>query len=248
MIVKPDFNYLERALSEPLDLDREVWRAARKRYVVDDCGRIAAVRTVGGGSFLTGTSVETIYSNSTVGSAHNFGSTGEVVLNDVSGMGPQPILPAYFWMPGGNLNVGRAFRVVARGVYSTTASPTFTFTNRLGAAASTSASIVGITGAVTAGATQTNLLWEQEFDVQLTIAGGTGANSTVRGLGCLTLYLTNITVTGGAITGGSAASATGTVATVDISITNYLSVNGNCGSASASNILTVLQLLVFGLN
>src|SRR6266702_82247 len=246
-----DVKRIDALLSKPLDVEEEMYRASQHKYFNTKEGiqklLVPSAAGLGPGSFLTGTSAELIYSNGTAGAAINFGSTGEVVLNTVAGMGPQPIIPPYFFLPGGN-NIGRALRVVARGVYSTTSAPTFTFTNRLGAAASVSASIIGITGAIVAGTTQTSIGWEQEFDVQLTILGGTGANSTVRGFGECTMGLTNITLTGGFITGGAAASATGTVATVDISITNYLNVNGNCGYASASNILQVLQLLVFGLN
>lgn len=241
---------IEKKLSSPLDLDQEMYEASKYRYFNNN-GEVKKLLVPssegrGPGSFLTGTSVELIYGNPSAGASINFAATGEVVLNTVAGMGPQPVIPAYFWLPQGGVN--KSLRIVCRGVYSTTSAPTFTWTARLGAAASTSASIVGITGAIAAGTTQTSIGWEFEEDVQMVTLGGTGANSTVRGFGMLTLGLTNTTIGGGVITGGAAASATGTVATVDISIINYLNMNGNCGSASSSNVLQITQLLIFGLN
>jgi hypothetical protein len=105
---------------------------------------------------------------------------------------------------------------------------------------------IGSTAAVTGGTTQTNLGWEYELDAQLTVAGGTGGNSTVRGLGCFTIGLTSATISGGYIFGGGA--SPGTVATVDISITNYVNFSAACGTSNASNSIQILQLLVFGLN
>src|SRR5215475_3064117 len=106
---------LERRVTH-FDLDEELWRASRFRFA-EDRGRVVRVPSVGGASFLTGTQLETIYSNSTVGTAKTTFTT-EAVINDTAGMGPQPILPAYFWLPGGNTSVSRGIRVVARGIRS----------------------------------------------------------------------------------------------------------------------------------
>jgi hypothetical protein len=237
---------LYKLISEPLDLDKEKWEASGHHYLFDGF-RVARVDTPHQqifNSFLTGTSTEVIYSNEAVGTARNTFSV-EGIQNDVAGMGPQPVLPPYFFLPGPQ-SKGRAVRIVARGIYSTTSAPTFTLTARLGAAASTSASIIGGTGAVVHGSTQTNLAFEAQFDCQLTIPGGTGANSTVRGIGFYSYGLTTITGGTAQIFGGAA--SPGTVATVDISITNYLNINANCGTSSASNIYQLLQLIVMGLN
>lgn len=241
-----DLKRLEDKLSNVLDPEKEAWEANKFRFMTKNGSviKVPAFRD-GPGSFLTGTSAEVIYSNENVGTARNT-FVVEGVQNDVAGMGPQAVLPPYFWLPG-PISKGRALRIVARGIYSSTGSPTFTFTARLGAAASITAALIGGTGAIVHGATQTNLGWEAEFDVQMTIPGGTGANSTVRGLGQYSMGLTSITNGGGFIFGGAPGSP-GTVATVDISITNYFNINANCGTSSASNIFQLLQLLVMGLN
>jgi hypothetical protein len=141
---------------------------------------------------------------------------------------------------------GRGIRIVARGILSTTGSPTFTFTIRAGAAANVaSAPILLGTAALTAGATVTNQYWELQGDVFLTAGGTTAGTSTVQGIGY---------VMGGALASpfiqpafGGAASP-GTTATLNTTITNYINVNAACGTSSASNSITLQQLLVFGLN
>lgn len=242
-----DLHQIEERLVK-FDPEKEAYERSKYRFIFKN-GLIQKVavpieRGRGPGSFLTGTSVELIYANETVGTARNTFSV-EGVQNDVAGMGPQPVLPPYFFLPGPSAK-GRTVRVVARGIYSTTAAPTFTFISRIGAAASTSASIIGQTAAVTHGSTQTNLAWEAEFDVTLTIPGGTGANSTLRSLGFYTAGLTTTSVVGAQIFGNNA--SPGTVATFDISITNYFNINANCGTSSASNIYQLLQLLIQGMN
>lgn len=243
LLPNPTQAELERRITH-LDLDEELWRAARHRYVVDR-GRVLRVPTIGGASFLTGTQVECIYSNSTPGTAKNTFTT-EAVINDTAGMGPQPILPAYFWQPSANLGVGRALRITARGIYSTTSAPTWQTFVRLGGAASTAGANIGSTASTALGSTQTNLIWEFEMDAQLTVAGAEGANSTIRGLGIFTAALTASTSVALAIFGGAA--SPGTVATVDISITNHINFDAACGTSNASNSIQLLQLLVQGLN
>lgn len=240
-----DLKRVEAKLNKPLDIEQELKGADSYRFATKNGSVIRVPRNWDGpGSFLTGTSAEMIYSNESVGTARNT-FTAEGVQNDVPGMGAQPVIPPYFYLPGPQ-SKGRTFRVVARGIYSTTAGPTFTVTCRFGAAASTSASIIGGTGAVVHGTTQTNLAWELAFDCQMVIPGGTGANSTVRGIGFYQMGLTTLTVGGAQVF--AAAASPGTVATVDISITNYININAACGTSSASNIFQLLQLLVIGWN
>lgn len=245
LLAPPSPDELERRIALH-DLDEELWRAARHRFVMDG-GRVLRLPRIGGASFLTGTQSETIYSNSTAGTAKTTFTT-EAVINDTAGMGPQPILPPYFWQPSANLNLGRAVRVVARGIRSdVTTTPTWALTARLGGAASTAGPNVGSQAATQISATAaTNLLWEYEADLQLTVAGAEGPNSTIRGLGFASWQATTSTSLQLPVFGGGA--SPGTVATVDISITNHLNFDATCGTSSASNSIQLLQLFVFGLN
>ena len=194
-------------------------------------------------SFLTGTNTELIYASTAAGTAKNT-FTSEVQINDTAGMGAQPHLPPDFWQPNQN-QTGRGIRIVARGILSSTGTPTYTFTVRFGAAGNTSSAIVLGSAALTTGSGVSNQMFELEGDVILTTMGAAGTNSTVRGIGliqcgglaspfCYPVY-------------GGAASP-GTVATVDTSITNYINFNVACSASSASNTITLQQLLVFGLN
>lgn len=194
-------------------------------------------------SFLTGTNTELIYASTAAGTAKNT-FTSEVQINDTAGMGAQAHLPADFWLPN-NTQPGRGIRIVARGILSSTATPTYTFTIRFGAAANTSSAIVLGSAALTTGSGVSNQMFELEGDVILTTLGAAGTNSTVRGTGMIQCggLASPFTYP---VWGGAA--SPGTVATVDTSITNYINFNVTCSASSASNTITLQQLLIFGLN
>lgn len=194
-------------------------------------------------SFLTGTNVELIYASQGVGIAKNT-FTSEVTINDTATMGVQAHLPPDFWLPAKG-QAGRGIHIVARGILSSTATPTYTFTIRFGSAANTTLAIVLGSAALTTISGAANAQFVLEGDVILETMGAAGTNSTVRGIG-------NILCGGLASpfmypVWGGAASA-GTVSTVDTSITNYINFNVTCSASSASNSITLQQLLVFGLN
>ena len=193
-------------------------------------------------SNITGTVTELVYASTSAGTAQNT-FTAERSMNDTAGMGERPSFPANLWTP--TYGVGRGFRVLAKGIVSSTGTPTYTWTIRLGTNGSLTEAIVLGSAALTTGSGISNQYWELEGDVIFTAIATAGASSTVRGLGQIrcgglaspfmySLY-------------GSAASP-GTVATVDPSITNYINVNIACSSSSASNTITLQQLLVYGLN
>lgn len=194
-------------------------------------------------SFLTGTNMELIYA-STAAATAKASFTTEVQINDTAGMGVQAHLPPDFWLPNPN-SVGRGIKVIARGILSSTGTPTYTFSLRAGAAGSTTAAILLGSAALTTGSGVTNQAFEFQGDIILTTMGAAGANSTIRGIGLL--------ASGGLASpfsyplyGGGA--SPGTAATLDTSITNYLNFNVACSASSASNTITLQQLLVFGLN
>jgi hypothetical protein len=194
-------------------------------------------------SFLTGTSAELIYASTAPGTA-KASFTSEVQINDTAGMGVQAHLPADFWLPNKAQSTGRGIRIEARGILSSTGTPTYTFTVRLGTAGSTSSAIVLGTAALTTGSGVTNQYWELTGNIVMESIGAAGNNSTVRGIGYAMSPGLATTINPAY---GSAASP-GTVATVDTSITNYINFNVACSASSASNSITIQQLLVFGLN
>lgn len=193
-------------------------------------------------SFLTGTNVELIYANVTSGTAKNTFTT-EVQINDTTGMGAQAQLPPNFWVPF--YGEDKAVRIVARGILSSTGTPTYTFSVRLGAAGSTSSAIVLGSAALTAGSTVTNQIFELEGDIIMRSLQGAGTNSTAQGLGMVTSPGLASPFTYALFAG---AVSPGTVATVDASITNFINFNVACSASSASNSIQLLQLEVWGLN
>lgn len=195
-------------------------------------------------SFITGTNAELIYANVASGTAKNTFTT-EVPINDTAGMGERANIPPYFWAPS-PYGVGKSLHIIARGIVSSTATPTYTFTLRLGTSGSTTAAIALGSGAIAAQSGITNQLWEFEGTIVMRTVGAAGANSTVQGLGL-------VSSPGGFTAGANMAlfgnaAQPGTVATVDVSIINYINFNVACSASSASNSITLLQLLVFGLN
>jgi hypothetical protein len=194
-------------------------------------------------SFLTGTFTELIYASINAGTAKNT-FTSEVAINDTAGMGPQASLPPGFFLPASG-QAGRGIKIVARGILSSTGTPTYTFTIRSGAAGSTTTAIILGSAALTTGSGVTNQAWELEGDVVMNTMAGAGTNSTVRGTGQIR--------SGGlaspfmyALFG--AAASPGTVATFDPTITNFINFNITCSASNVANSITIQQLLVYGLN
>lgn len=238
---------LERAITH-FNLDHEVARAKRYRWAQDPITGLM-LRDDHRHSGLTGTYAEVIYSNPLAFTAKNTFTT-EFMINDTTGGGPPPAIPAWFFMPGQAR--GKSLRVVARGLQLGTAStpPTWTLTLRLNPvvtpAVPPTGPIVGISTAIT-GTTTTNTLWEVELDVQLTLEGAPGNNSTLRGLGAWRSPQGFVSPFESMLYGGSINSV-GTVATFDLSLLNTLTVGMTCGTSLAANQMQLLQLVVLGLN
>lgn len=230
---------LERLVSQPIDLDFERWRAARRAYVVDR-GRVHRVPRIGGGSFTTGTQAEVVYSNQNAGTAKNT-FTAEAQINDTAGMGTQCVIPKQVWYS--NTVRTATVRVTARGILSSTATPSYTFTCRF---VSTAGVIVAGTAALVTLTTVTSKLWEMEWDTQVVTMAGAGNNSTVRSSGLLSSPA-GLASPGVYEVWGNATQP-GTVATVDPTIDNLLFVDVTSTASSASNGLTLLQLIAQGQN
>lgn len=194
-------------------------------------------------SFLTGTNVELIYASTTAGTA-KASFTSEVQINDTAGMGVQAHIPPDFFPPNPTA-IGRGIRIVARGVLSSTATPTYTFTIRSGTAGNTSAAILLGSAALTTGSGVTNQPWELQGDIFLTAQGAAGANSSVRGTGMIICPGLATTVAG---VGANASLTTPVATTFDCSITNYVNLNVTCSASSASNSIQVTSLQLYGLN
>lgn len=229
---------LEKLVTSPLDLDYEAWRATRYAFLAHK-GRVLKLPRIGGGSFVTGTQSEIIYSNQNAGTAKNTFTT-EAQINDTTGMGTQAKIPSAVWYA--NTTRTATIRFTARGIVSSTSAPTYTFTTRF---VSTGGVIICGSATLTAATTISNKLWEMEWDTQIVTMAGAGNNSTIRSAGLMTSPA-GFTTVNNEIWGN--ASQPGTAATVDVTIDNLIFFDVACGTSNASNGVTLLQLIVAGLN
>lgn len=198
-------------------------------------------------SFLTGTNTELIYASTSAGTAKTTFTT-EVAINDTTGMGAQVHLPPDFWLPN-RTSQGRGIRIFARGLVSSTATPTYTFTVRGGAAGAITGAILSGSAALTTATTITNApWWFDSGDIILESIGTTAATSVIRSVGTLLTdgYSAATTTRVFALYGGGA--TPGTDSTFNTTITNYINFNVACSASSASNSITLQQLVVYGLN
>jgi hypothetical protein len=196
-------------------------------------------------SFYTGTVKELLYSNVLVGVNKNT-FTSEVTINDTATMGVQAMVPAKYWQPNNAQSVGKGVGVIARGILSSTGTPTFTPTIRLGASQATTGPIVlGSSVGLTTISGAANQMFEIVGEVFMTAIGPAGANSSVRGIGRI-------------LCGGLAspffyplyagAASPGLIANLDWSIDNFVNVNFACSVSNAANAVQLQQLEVYGLN
>ena len=241
---------IERAVTHR-DIDYELERATWYSHVWDDRKKkVVRVPRVGGGSGLgTGAYAEVIYSNTAVGTAKNTFTT-EFMINDTAGMGPAPVIPAFFFAP--QVGLGKTLRIIGSVIQLGTGStpPTWQVIHRLNpvvtpAVPPTGPNIGGMTAGIT-GTTTASTLWRSELDVQATAFGAAGNNSTLRGTGMVNSPTGFASPFAAPLLGGGA--SPGTVATFDFSLLNTLTYGVVCGTSLAANQVQLISLIVIGLN
>lgn len=241
-----DLAYLERALSEPLDLEREAWRAARSRFVRDPrSGLVRRQPVIAGASGYTGTIVETLFASSVAGNNLSTFTTEAVMYASTQ---PECLIPASFFDPTYGTN--KTVRFTCRGVYSTTGTPTFTLGLRIGSSANvTTGAIAGTSLAITAQSTVTNLVWELEGDISSqSLSFASSHNEAV--LVCLG-EVTGVSTGANGFSNGSAIGTqtpTTALTLTQADVANYLIPTITCGTSSASNKWQMLQVVVQGMN
>jgi len=189
---------------------------------------------------LTQTYDETFFVNEADHSAHS-NSASETSL--IAGTNKQPVIPANWFLQGGGHF--RGISILARGVLSTTSTPTIIFQVRLGETAGSaflSGSSLAVSAAITTSSGVTNKWWELRLDLICTVRGiGTG-NATLAGAG----YVAS---PGGfaspfvyAIEPTTPDTATWTQ-TFNAAVTQYVNLSATWSAASASNTITCKQLI-----
>jgi hypothetical protein len=191
-------------------------------------------------SFLTGTSVEVLYSSIATGTQLNTFTTEDNLQKTL----PPVIIPAGFFY---NLaSAGKSLKVKAVGRLGTTGSPTFTWTLRLLTSTTWSAGGIslGTTGAVAAGATKTLSPWFLDVEIIMRTLGIAGA-STAAVMGELRGPSSLASPFAYTIPADNTAF---TVATIDNSVTYYLFLSAACGTSNAANLIQLEMLKVYGEN
>jgi hypothetical protein len=163
----------------------------------------------------------------------------------LAGTNRQAVIPRGFFS-----KQGKALRITAAGVLSSTGTPTYLFTNRLGAtqgASDLTGTAVGVSAAITTGSGVSNQGWSLILDI-VCRTPGQGANNT-------TLSCFGWVKSGGGLaspfeymlTPGGGASATWT-ATVNNAVDLYPNLSVTCSASSASNTITCKEYKVEALN
>jgi len=197
-------------------------------------------------SGYTGTWSELMFVNKSDYTAYASSSTEGSLL--AGGGNEQPIIPATFWL--GKPGTLRTISLLARGVLSTTSTPTIIFQVRIGSTSGSSflsGTSVGVSAAITTQSGVSNKWWELRLDLVCTITGiGTG-NTTLAGAGVVKSpggFASPFTY---ALEPTTPDTATWT-ATVDGSVTNYCNLSATFSASSSSNTCTCKQLFMAGLN
>jgi hypothetical protein len=247
-------NEVERSITH-FDQDYEIALYRNRKMRIDPkTGEIGATHIAfphgrgQAGTFFTGIPCELLYHDQGTANTSVAGTAAEVVMNLINPFGQSAMIPAGFWLPSGG--IGRFAKVVLRGIATVAASAgTAIFTTRMGALASTSATIAGITPTLfpATPTAATASMWEQELDIELQAYGTVSAQSVCRGLGKVGFPGQVLPSMGFfPMTGQTALSNGLTAATVDTTINNFLSCNQTCTAASVTAI-QLLQMFVYGM-
>lgn len=197
-------------------------------------------------SALTGKWDEAIYTNRADFTA--VASTASEASLLASATDPtQPYIPAVFFNDG---TYGKCFRVTARGVFSTTGTPTLIFKARLGTTQGStylSGTAIGTTGTITTASTITNAKWKLEFLMHCYTPGYGTNNCTLSGAGEVESMIGFATPFRYDIEPTTPPTGTWT-ATIDAALTQWLNLTVTWSASSASNTITLKNLVVEGMN
>lgn len=164
----------------------------------------------------------------------------------LAGVKQQPVIPAGFFAD--ERARGTGLRITARGIVSSTGTPTYTFQLRLGTTAGDSdlsGSSIGVSAAITTASGITNKYWYLDVTVINTTPGIASTNGVVSGAG-------HIMSPGGfaspfiyAIEPTTPDTATWTGGGWDFSLQHFINFSVTCSASSASNTIRCKQFVVW---
>lgn len=199
-------------------------------------------------TFLTGTNAEVLYCMPAAGSALANSTASAIISGNTSTNPPfqMPSLNTLWGSPSYGYS-GRALRIVARGTFGTTGSPTLTMTlglNTIQGSGGTVAITLAATGAFTAPTTITNGNFELEIGIDINSIGITTSSLDPIGKFCIGPGNNAATATASTYMIGSATSIT----SVNPQTSYWVELAAKWGTANASNTIQALQFEVLGLN
>lgn len=197
--------------------------------------------TIGGSSFLRGTSVETLYTSHKVGTQLNTFTTEDNLMKTL----PECVIPAVYFYDA--KDIGKSLRVKAIGRLGSTSTPTFTFTLRLNttSAYTQGAGVAVSSAAITAGSgvTLAPFFIDIEIVCQAIAQGAAGMTLAILG----EVRSGTGFAAGGGLYSIPAANTTFTV-TLDHSVTQYLYLSVACGTSNSLNLAQLELMKVYGEN
>jgi len=201
-------------------------------------------------SALTGTWTETMFAETADHTAHASSAAEGSLL---AGTNQQPAIPALFFSPGGNANLGRGRCVGlhAMGLFSTTGTPTLTFQVRASTTAGSSTlsgASLGVSAAITTGSGVTSKQWELVLELTCRVAGQGTNLTTLCGAGWVRSPGGFAAPYDYAIQPTTPDTATWTMATFDASLTYFINLSATWSASSASNTIVCKTLRCYGRN
>jgi hypothetical protein len=196
-------------------------------------------------SGTTGTWTECMFNNGADYSAFNTSASEGSLL---AGVNDQPVLPALFFY--NKQGKQRGISLIARGILSTTSTPTIIFQWRLGTTLGSSylsGTSVGVSVAITTASGVSNQWWESRLDLTCYTAGLGSGNTTLTANGYVSSPGGFASPFQYALEPTTPPTATWT-ATIDGSVTYYVNLSCTWSASSASNTATLKQLQMLGLN
>lgn len=188
-----------------------------------------------------GTYAELLYSMPAAG-APVANTLTRTLLSGSTSTAPAYKLPAGFFPADGGVH--QAIKVIARGFYGTTGTPTLLVAAALDTTAGTYGTTLAATGAYTteSGAGAGTVGFELEFDCVCNAVGTSGSLATAG------IYSHGAAANAATVAGSSLMVGSSTAIAINTTVDNYLEIWGTWGTSSASNSVQLTQLLVFGLN
>lgn len=215
-------------------------------HALDEHDRAHAVQA----SALTGKWTECLLAETADHTAHASSASEGTLL---AGTNHQPCIPATFFTPGGDGNIGRgrALRLEASGILGTTGTPTIIFQVRASTTAGSSTlsgSSLGVSAAITTGSGVSNKQWSLVLDLSCRTAGIGSNNTTLSGSGWVWSPTGFASPFWYPLQPTTPDTATWTMANWDASLTYWVNLSATWSASSASNTITCKLLRWFGLN